>query len=47
MNVNVTAVQQPDGSVKCKIECDGQEANFLFSGGEVFVVIPEPAAAQS
>lgn len=43
MNINVTAAPQADGSVKCKVQCDGQEATLIFTGQEVFVEVPEPA----
>ncbi len=43
MNINVSAEQQPDGSVKCVVECNGQTATLKFDGSEVFIEVPEPA----
>jgi hypothetical protein len=45
VKVNVHASQQPDGSVRCKVECDGQEATLLFTGTEVVVGVPDLPAA--
>lgn len=42
MNIDVHATQQADGSALVKIECDGQEATIVFTGQEVFFVVPEP-----
>jgi hypothetical protein len=41
VNVSVTATPMPDGSVRCKVECDDQEATLLFTGTEVVVGVPD------
>lgn len=41
ISVNVTATPEPDGSVKCGVECNGQEATLWFTGTDVIVGIPE------
>jgi hypothetical protein len=42
MNINVSAAQRDNGNIRCKVECDGQEATLVFTGQEVLVEIPEP-----
>jgi len=41
VNVAVTAAPQPDGSVQCKVDCDGQQAVLLFTGSSVVVGVPD------
>lgn len=43
VNVNLNASIQPDGSVLCDLECDGQQAKITFTGTDVLFDIPEPA----
>jgi CDGSH-type Zn-finger protein len=47
MNVNVAvkAEVNQDGSVACRVTCDGQHADLTFTGTEVLISVPEPAEA--
>jgi hypothetical protein len=45
VSVNLNAAVQPDGSVVCALECDGQEAKITFTGTDVLFDVPEPAQA--
>ena len=42
VNIDVRAERQADGSVRCRVKCDGQEAAVIFTGSEVFFEAPEP-----
>jgi len=44
MNINlaVKATINPDGSVACALDCDGQQATVTFTGTEVLLAIPDP-----
>jgi hypothetical protein len=41
VNVNLDARLEPDGSVRCRLECDGQEAIVTFTGTDVLFDVPE------
>ena len=41
VKVNVGASIEPDGSVRCEVKCNGQEATLWFTGTDVVVGIPE------
>lgn len=45
MNIDVSATANADGSVTCKVTCDGQQATLTFTGTEVLFDVPEPQAA--
>lgn len=47
VNVNLNAAVQPDGSVACQLECDGQQAKVTFTGTDVLFDVPEPAQPAS
>jgi len=41
VNVNLDAKLEPSGSVRCRLECDGQEAIVTFTGTDVLFDVPE------
>ena len=46
MNVVVKAKVEPDDSVVCDIDCDGQKAIVTFSGGDITLTVPESGGGQ-
>jgi hypothetical protein len=43
INVDLDARLEPDGSVRCRLKCDGQRAIVTFTGTDVLFDVPEPA----
>ena len=41
VNVNLDAKLEPSGDVRCRLECDGQEAIITFTGTDVLFDVPE------
>jgi len=41
VNVVVKARVEPDGSVVCDIDCDGQKAVVTFADGDITLTVPE------
>jgi hypothetical protein len=45
IDVRLDSRLEPDGSVRCRLECDGQHAIVTFTGTDVLFDVPEPAKA--
>lgn len=46
VSVNLNASAQPDGSVVCELECDGQEVKITFTGTDILIDVAEPAGEE-
>lgn len=45
INVNLDAKLAPNGDVRCRLECEGQEAIVTFTGTDVLFDVPEHGRA--
>lgn len=42
MNISFSAERQADGTVRCTVDCDGQQVTMCFTGDGAFIEVPQP-----